>query len=87
MGPGFLVDESFETAGTGLQLPWWLESHREQIAKHRPASRLSYYCECLTFLGGQRSGSHEAHGRIHEAPRSKQEPFCSSLVGSSCSFV
>lgn len=34
MGPGFLVDESFETAGTGLQLPWWLESHREQIAKH-----------------------------------------------------
>ena len=34
MGPGFLVDESFEAAGTGLQLPWWFESHREQIAAH-----------------------------------------------------
>lgn len=34
MGPGFLVDESFETAGTSLQLPWWLESHREQIVEH-----------------------------------------------------
>ncbi|MBL0172757.1 MAG: VOC family protein [Gemmatimonadaceae bacterium] len=34
MGPGFLVDESAETAGTALQLPWWLEAHREQIAAH-----------------------------------------------------
>jgi glyoxalase family protein len=32
MGPGFLVDESADRAGTGLQLPPWLEAHREQIA-------------------------------------------------------
>ena len=32
MGPGFLVDEPVETAGTTLQLPWWLESHREEIS-------------------------------------------------------
>lgn len=34
MGPGFLVDEPAETSGTNLQLPWWLESHREEIAKN-----------------------------------------------------
>ena len=33
MGPGFLVDEPVETAGTALQLPWWLESYREDITK------------------------------------------------------
>ena len=33
MGPGFLVDEPAETAGTALQLPWWLESYREDITK------------------------------------------------------
>jgi glyoxalase family protein len=33
MGPGFLVDEPVETAGTSLQLPWWLEPHREAISK------------------------------------------------------
>ncbi len=32
MGPGFLVDEPVETAGTVLQLPWWLEAHREAIS-------------------------------------------------------
>ena len=32
MGPGFLVDEPFESAGTHLQLPWWLEPHRDAIA-------------------------------------------------------
>lgn len=34
MGPGFLVDEPFETAGTNLQLPWWLESERATIEKN-----------------------------------------------------
>ncbi len=33
MGPGFLVDEPVETAGTALQLPWWLESYREDITR------------------------------------------------------
>jgi glyoxalase family protein len=31
-GPGFFVDESPETLGTGLQLPPWLEPHRDRIA-------------------------------------------------------
>ena len=31
MGPGFLVDEPYDTAGTALQLPWWLESSRGDI--------------------------------------------------------
>ncbi len=34
MGPGFLIDEAADTAGTSLQLPWWLEAHREEIATH-----------------------------------------------------
>jgi glyoxalase family protein len=34
MGPGFLVDEPADTSGTALQLPWWLESHREEIVRH-----------------------------------------------------
>jgi glyoxalase family protein len=33
MGPGFLVDEPVETTGSGLQLPWWLESQREKISQ------------------------------------------------------
>lgn len=31
LGPGFFVDESPETLGTGLQLPSWLEAHRSRI--------------------------------------------------------
>ncbi len=34
MGPGFLVDEPFETAGTTLRLPYWMEEHREKIEAH-----------------------------------------------------
>jgi glyoxalase family protein len=34
MGPGFLVDEPLDTAGTTLQLPWWLESDRASIEKN-----------------------------------------------------
>ena len=33
MGPGFLVDEPYETSGAALQLPWWLEPDRERIEK------------------------------------------------------
>ncbi len=31
LGPGFLVDEPVESAGSSLQLPWWLDAHRERI--------------------------------------------------------
>ncbi len=34
MGPGFLIDEPVETAGTALRLPPWLEAHRPEIAAH-----------------------------------------------------
>ena len=34
MGPGFLVDEPVSTTGRSLQLPPWLEEHREQIEAH-----------------------------------------------------
>lgn len=39
-GPGFFVDESEETLGTGLQLPPWLEAKREQIVAALPPLRL-----------------------------------------------
>jgi glyoxalase family protein len=34
MGPGFLVDEPVTSTGTTLQLPSWLEAHRDGIAGH-----------------------------------------------------
>ncbi len=43
MGPGFLVDEPYETAGTSLRLPPWLETHREQIDAHlTPIERIPW---------------------------------------------
>ncbi len=43
MGPGFLVDEPFETAGTTLRLPPWLEAHRQQIdAQLTPIDRMAW---------------------------------------------
>lgn len=32
-GPGFMVDESFETLGQNLMLPPWLETQRDQLEK------------------------------------------------------
>jgi glyoxalase family protein len=32
-GPGFLVDEEAGALGSDLQLPPWLESHREEISR------------------------------------------------------
>ena len=34
--PGFTIDETIEELGTGLHLPWWLESGRSQIEKILP---------------------------------------------------
>ncbi len=43
MGPGFLVDESVETTGTGLMLPPWLEGQRTQIARQlSPIARVPW---------------------------------------------
>jgi glyoxalase family protein len=38
--PGFTVDEPFETLGTTLRLPPWLESQRQEIERHLPSLRL-----------------------------------------------
>ena len=37
--PGFLVDEPYETLGTQLKLPPWLEPHRGQLQRALPALR------------------------------------------------
>jgi glyoxalase family protein len=33
VGPGFMTDETVQTLGTRLQLPPWLEQHRDQIER------------------------------------------------------
>jgi glyoxalase family protein len=33
-GPGFLIDEPLQSAGSALRLPPWLEAHRQQIEDH-----------------------------------------------------
>jgi glyoxalase family protein len=38
--PGFTVDESLDKLGTGLMLPPWLETDRNQIVKMLPKVRL-----------------------------------------------
>jgi glyoxalase family protein len=38
--PGFTVDEPIEQLGTRLELPVWLEPHREELDQVLPALRL-----------------------------------------------
>ena len=38
--PGFATDEPFETLGTSLKLPEWLETHRAQIEQSLPKIRV-----------------------------------------------
>jgi glyoxalase family protein len=40
--PGFTLDETIEELGTGLRLPPWLESARQQIQEILPAIHVPY---------------------------------------------